>query len=210
MTLIGTWALRLDQAIYLGVAVSVISYLYRARMLTVHPMVFDEAGRLHELAPDDPHVAPWSCPKVRLINVEGQLFFGAASELADAIDEVLRETRVEVVILRLRRARGLDVTALSVISGAAERLAAEGRHLLLVGAGPRTTALLRRTGVAHELGADHVYPTTLGWFEATDTALHKALELVGDHGCGARCPLAVHLATDDRSSAAAAPVSLAS
>jgi sulfate permease, SulP family len=44
-TLLGTWVLPLDQAIYAGVGISIILFLRRARLLTVREMVIGEKGR---------------------------------------------------------------------------------------------------------------------------------------------------------------------
>ncbi|HJL16745.1 MAG TPA: SulP family inorganic anion transporter [Sandaracinaceae bacterium LLY-WYZ-13_1] len=197
VTVLGTWILRLDQAIYVGVAVSLVLFLRRARMLTVHQIVFEPDGRVRELTLDDPDAEYLECANVKVLNVEGQLFFGAAGELQQALDEVMRDPAVRAVILRLRRAKGLDVTTIGVLEEAAGQLAAEGRHLFLVGLQDQAQTLLERTGAAELIGTDHVFPTTLRWFQAADLAMAEALEHLGDHDCGDACPLARHLAVRD-------------
>ncbi|MFK7991355.1 MAG: SulP family inorganic anion transporter [Sandaracinaceae bacterium] len=194
VTVLGTLVFRLDQAIYLGVVVSLILFLRRARMLTVHPIVFDENNRMMELPPDDQRVTALQCRHIRLINIEGQAFFGAASELTDALENATMENRVKAVVLRLRRARALDLTSVEVLESVEARLRADGRELFLVGGMADTTELLKRTGTAARFGEDHVFPHTMKWFEATDSALHQALQLVGEHECvEPGCPIVNHL-----------------
>lgn len=194
VTVLGTLVFRLDQAIYLGVLVSLVSFLRRARMLTVHPIVFDADNRMMELPPDDTRVAAMQCRHIRLINIEGQAFFGAASELTEALESATRESRVKAIVLRLRRARALDLTSIEVLEAFQARLRTEGRHLFLVGGMSDTTALLERTGTVTRFGQDRVFPHTMKWFEATDTALHHALQAVGEHRCvEPGCPIAHHL-----------------
>jgi SulP family sulfate permease len=197
VTVLGTWIFRLDQAIYLGVAVSLVLFLRRSQMLTVHQIVFEEDGRILEMTLDDPEAPYLDCSSIRILNVEGQLFFGAAGELQTALDETIRDPRVKAVILRLRRAQGLDVTTIAVLEEAATQLAAEGRHLFVVGLRERANELLERTGATEEIGEDHVFPTTLRWFQAADQAMAEALKLVGEHECGDDCPIARHLAVQD-------------
>lgn len=197
VTVLGTFLLRLDYAIYVGVAVSLIMFLRRARMLTVHQIVFEKDGRVLELALDDPHAEYLDCNRIRILNVEGQLFFGAAGELQEALDDTIRDPNVRAVILRLRRAHGIDVSTIAVLEEAASGMNADGRHLFVVGIPPQEIVLLDRTGATQKIGADHVFPKTLRWFQAADAALVEALGIVGEHECAEGCPIRRHLSVRD-------------
>lgn len=196
-TVLGTWILRLDDAIYVGVALSVFLFLRRARLLSIHHLVFDDNGRPMELRAGDAALAQRQCTSVRMIQLEGQLFFGAAGELASTLDEVIADREVKVVWLRMRRAFGMDVTITQTILAAAARLRAEGRHLVLVGLRPRATEVLKATGAIAEIGEEHVFPKTSTWFDASDRGLLRAMDLVGEHACGDACPIERHLGRDD-------------
>ncbi len=84
-----------------------------------------------------------------------------------------------------------------MLEEAASQLNAENRHLFIVGIPPQASDMLERTGATDEIGADHVFPTTLRWFQAADSALAEALEIVGEHDCGEACPIARHLSVRD-------------
>jgi SulP family sulfate permease len=178
-TLVGTWVLSLDQAIYLGVGLSLMLFLQKARNLVVKEMVLDEKGRFTEITQDGSHKAD----VIRVLHIEGSLFFGAANELRDAIDDVLAHDAVKVLIIRLKRTRGLDYTTATVLEAAHQRMVQQGRHLYLVGLRPDTLKLLERVGVADALGRDHLYPTRPGLFLAMDNALRDAVEIVGEEAC---------------------------
>ena len=199
ITVAGTWVLRLDYAIYVGVAVSLILYLRRSRILTVHHVVFDGEGRVFELSLDDPKGEELACSRIRIINVEGQLFFGAAGELTEALEAQINHKAIKAVVLRLRRARSMDVTTVAILEAAAARMAAEGRHLYLCGMRKKADDLLARTGAKERIGEEYIIPTksTLTWFEAADVALARALEEIGEHDCDDDCPVARHLETHD-------------
>ncbi len=171
----GTWLLPLDQAIYLGVGISLVIFLRRARLLTVHELGID-GDRVRERHADD-GVDFGMGPAVRALLVEGSLFFGAANELRDRVAPYLADPRVKAVVLRLKRARDLDYTTASVLEELHVRMAAEGRLLLLVGMRPRMMRTLRRTGVADALGEDRLFPAGTWWFEA----MHAALRTARDH-----------------------------
>lgn len=196
-TVLATWILRLDYAIYVGVAVSLFLFLRSARLLTMHHLVFDDAGRPLELRASDPLRIERQCKSIRMLQVEGQLFFGAAGELTQALDEIIAEPGVKVVWLRLRRAFGMDITAAQAIANAAERLQKEGRHLILVGVRAPARGVLERTGLDEAIGKDRIFYKTDTWFEASDRGLAHALELVGDAECAPECPIKAHLQTED-------------
>lgn len=188
VTILGTWSLRLDHAIYLGVLISLVTFLRRARMLSVHEMVVTRAGRLREVELDE---APGTarCPAIRLLHLEGSLFFAAATELEQALSRFLSRPEVKVVVVRLKRTQGADVTTALTFKALAERYRHAGKQLILAGVRPRTLALLEATGVIDEVGAANVFPTEPGWFVAMERALVRARAIVGEHACEA-CPVA--------------------
>jgi len=197
VTVLATWVLRLDYAIYVGVVLSLFLFMRRARLLTIHQLAFDDAGRPMELREKDPSLPQRQCSAIRMLQIEGQLFFGAAGELADALDDIIADPDVKVVWIRLRRAFGMDVTVADALQAAATRLQGQGRHLLIVGVRPEAAEVLKRTGTSDALGHEHMFEKTDTWFESSDRGLLEAVELVGEHACGQSCPIAKHLKADD-------------
>ena len=177
-TVLGTWFLPLDNAIYLGVGISVVLFLRRARHLYVTELRFDRKGRLRECEPTEPASESLRvCGAVRVLNIEGPLFFGAANELdqvlSDAADkpvpaaEAGTGARPQTLIVRLKRAHDLDYTAAVVLGSAYRRLAGEGRELVLVGVRSDMLQRMEEVGLVDVLGIDHIYPTRRGGVWAT-------------------------------------------
>ena len=79
-TVLGAWTLPLDRAIYLGVGISIVMFLRRARLLSVREMVIGEKGRFREVDPDSEE-AVYLCPAIRILNLTGPLFFAVTGEL---------------------------------------------------------------------------------------------------------------------------------
>lgn len=186
-TVVGTWTLPLDLAIYLGVGISILLFLRRVRNLRVTDLVVTD-GRIRESGGE---LDAGTCRRVRAIHVEGNLFFGAANELQEALDDATRDPSVRVLIVRLKRARGLDYTTAGVLLATRQRLAAQGRHLLLAGMKPASMALFDDVGLTEAFGSESLFPTQTEWFEAMNEALAHGLRLVGG-GCST-CPLAGYL-----------------
>ncbi len=184
-TVIGTWVLSLDQAIYVGVGISVALFLRRTRLLRVVELVPDATNTLQErpdgLLPDDR-----PCERVAIVNVEGSLFFGAATELRDALGAITRKRSFDVLVVRLKRTNGLDVTTATVLGDVATSLQAQGRRLILVGLTPPAMAVLERSGIADTIGRKWLFPTQKVWFSALRDAVRVATEQCD--GVCERCP----------------------
>ncbi len=192
-TLLGTWTLPLDKAIYLGVGISILLFLQRARLLTLREMAIGEKGRFREVEPDQDEPMQ-RCTAVRVLNVTGSVFFAAAGELQMLMDRSAADPHVRVLILRMRQAEDLDVTTASVLEAASHQLAGRGKTLLLLGVRSSALELLNKTGVRDQVGQENVFPAQSSWFTALGAALQRALALVGEHACGHTCPFADYLA----------------
>jgi len=195
-TLLGVWLLPLDKAIYLGVGISIVLFLQRARLLTVREMIIGEKGRFREIDLESREVRR-ECSAVRILNLTGPLFFAVAGELETELDPVIQDRDLRVLILRMRQAQDLDVTTASVFESTAKQLASSGKTLLLLGLRPSASALLEQTGIAQRLGRENLFPAQSGWFTAMEAALRRGLALAGEHECGAKCPLAEYITAQD-------------
>ena len=177
-TLFGTWVLPLDRAIGLGVLISLVLFLRRVRMLKATEMGFSASGRLVEL--DDPDASPELADgPVRLVHVEGPLFFGSARELERVLEDVLASPGLEVCVVRLKRTQALDVTAARVLLDVALRARARKITVLLAGVSLEDRALLERVGVVAALGPDAVFEGRAEAWVALRAALERAVEIAG-------------------------------
>jgi SulP family sulfate permease len=180
VTMIGTWVLALDEAIYLGVGLSLVWFLRKARLLTVRELVITTTGLLQEHPLHAPLGEHRRCSSIRLVQVEGTLFFGSAGELRSALDKVALEPGVRVLIVRVKRAKGLDGTVAEVFGSLGAGMRARGQHLLLAGMNTDMMRVLERSGAAAEIGAEQLFPTQTRWFAALEAAKQRALVLLGD------------------------------
>ncbi|MCA9698726.1 MAG: SulP family inorganic anion transporter, partial [Myxococcales bacterium] len=186
VTLLATWTLDLDKAIYLGVVSSVVLFLRKARLLTIRELVVNEDGVLQEIPLDAPLGKLRRCSAIRLIHIEGALFFGSAGELRRAIEELATTPGVQVIIIRIKRASGLDMTAVETLATLAEAMRERKQRLLLVGMTVPTMELFARSGAVARIGEDALFPTQKRWFAALEAAKQKAFTLVDHHSedCG--------------------------
>lgn len=181
VTVLSTWTLDLDTAIYMGVGVSVVLFLRRARVMEVNEMFHDDEGRWQECKAGDGPV-PGRVPSIRVLQAEGPLFFGSAAELMTVIEDTMRDERARVLILRLKRAQGMDATVAAALAETARRLQQEGRWFILVALDQRQMRVLQRSGAAKAFLPEHLVTVRGRRFEGLEIGCELARALVAGEG----------------------------
>ena len=175
-TFLGTWILSLEQAIYLGVFISLVFFFRKARVVNVRQLSITQNDGVSELKPSDASIGVTS--HIRILHLEGHLFFGAAGRLQLALDRAVEADQVQVLILRLRKAQGMDVTIAASLIAGAQRLHARGKHLVLTGVSQEVKQLLVQLDALAFIGEDNVFDAQPQWLEAFQAALKRATNLV--------------------------------
>ena len=142
ITAITALAIGLDEAILIGVALSILLFVPRAAQLKASELVIDDEGVVRERLPDDP-----PCSSLVLYNLEGELFFGAAPELDRYFDELTRRTEAEGthhIVLRLKRVRHPDVVCLERLEHFLKGCEGLGIEVLLAGVQADLLEAMRR------------------------------------------------------------------
>ncbi len=175
ITLIAALFLELDTAIFTGIGVSLVLFLKKASAPTLVEHAFNDQGRLTRI--DEPNRR--NHPQVSIIHVEGDLFFGAADLFQDAIHKLAADPQIRIFVLRLKNARHLDATTVMAIGQLHDYLRGQDRHLLVSGVQPDIAAVLERSGLAAQLGAENIFRAELNPTLATKRALQRAQQILG-------------------------------
>jgi SulP family sulfate permease len=181
VTVVSTWVLDLDAAIYMGVLVSVVLFLRRARVIVVREMFRDAEGNWQECKAGLREVAG-RLPGIRILQVEGPLFFGSTGELTAVLDDVLHDTRAKVVMLRLKRAQGMDATMAAALADAARQAHAHGQWLMLVALDETQMRVLERSGAARAFPPERLVMAVGKRFGALEVACELAQEYLEREG----------------------------
>jgi SulP family sulfate permease len=181
VTVISTFTLDLVTAIYMGVGVSVVLFLRRARVMVVREMFRDADGGWQE-CPTGQEQVPGRLPGIRILQAEGPLFFGSAGELIAVLDDTLRDARARVVMLRLKRAHGMDATVAAALAEAAQQAHRQGRWLMLVALDQAQMRVLERSGAARAFPPEHLLRMRGKRFGALEIACRRAQEHLAKSG----------------------------
>jgi len=174
-TFLATLLLDLEFAIYVGVLLSLVLYLSR----TSHPQIVNLAPD-----PDSDRVAltqsEIQCPHFKIIRIDGSLFFGAVSHVAEFLHNIdknaVQKAHVLIVACGINF---IDVAGAEMLVHETNRRRKLRGELYLCGLKQQAKEVLQRGGYLDILGEDHIFATE------SEAILNILTRL--DHGDCHRC-----------------------
>jgi SulP family sulfate permease len=162
---------HLENALFLGIAVSVYYALRRAEGFKLRRLLETPEGSLREMAEGEEAHA-----EVTMLNLQGELYFAAAEELQAELTRLL-DTSARFIVLRVQEAYNLDATTAAAIGHVADRARQRGGRLLLCGVRPAMKATFERAGFLPQLGEDAIFLADRELLGSTRRALAYARDL---------------------------------
>ncbi len=170
VTFLATLVFPLQQAIFMGIGLSLIFYLYESSQLNVSYLRVEKNGKYYEYS----ELHFWEDDKpIVLMSVEGPLHFAAVDVFEKHLDHAL-EVGAKVVIIRLRSAQIVASTALAVLASEIRHAHLMDAHILICGADKNLCQHLRDSGLMEMIGEEAVFPASHQIFEATQNAIKYA------------------------------------
>jgi sulfate permease, SulP family len=173
------FAPHLDKGIMIGVALSLMVFLYKS----MRPRVAflsrseDEALRCvttHSLE---------ECPYVTLVRFDGPLFFANASYLEDTITEMIRSKEgLNHILLVSNGINDIDSSGEETLSLLVDRIRSNGIDISMSGVNESVMEVFDRTHFLAKIGEDHIFPT----MEKAIVTIHESAH---EHDPDADCPL---------------------
>jgi sulfate permease, SulP family len=168
-TAVATVTIRLEMAILLGTILSLMAYLHRTSHPFMRVMGFDTAvdAAAHATHSERPFVvladaaAPLpECPQLKMIRMEGEVYFGAVPHVADHLRELRAATAAPRHLLVMAKSMNfIDVHAADLWQAELTARRAMGGDLYFHRPRPPVLALWQRVGFIDALGAGHLFPT---------------------------------------------------
>jgi sulfate permease, SulP family len=175
-TFLAALFIRLDFAIILGTAVSVLLFLRKAAQPELTEFTHDAEGQLTPLKPE----TETTTPEISIVHVEGDLFFGASELFRDQMRRVCEKPNLKVVVLKLRNAYHLDATSVLALEELIRYMREQDRVLLVTEVRKDAVRIFKNSGLMEVIGRENIFPDnpsnpTL----ATARALKRALHIMG-------------------------------
>ena len=109
---------------------------------------------------------------VLIIQLEGNLYFGAASDLGEKLESLVKKSRV--FILRMKYVTTIDLTSISALRVFIRNAKEAGGTLIISGVKSDLNSLLKRSNIDSDIGADNIFMSENDVFASTTSALERA------------------------------------
>jgi SulP family sulfate permease len=153
ITFVATLFVPLQYAVLLGVALSIVIYVFnQSNKVVVTELVLQPQGYPIE----QPGPAALPSGKLTVLMIYGSLFFAGARSVEERLPDVGQAERA-VVALVLRGKPEIGSTFLGVLQRYNDALRARGCRLMLIGVEESAHAQLAKTGVLDQLGQENVF-----------------------------------------------------
>lgn len=162
-TFVATLALSLEVAILGGVAASLVTYLYRSARPALRSMGFDQPPghpgyRPFIVIDEAPPGALPECPQLKLLRMEGSVYFGAVAHVADHLHRMREGPEPQRHLLVMAKSMTtIDLAGADLWEAERIRRTAAGGDLYFHRPRQQVTDLWRRSGFLDRLGADHLF-----------------------------------------------------
>lgn len=160
----------LDWAIYLGIAISIALYLRATNKAPVKILVPTKAEALHFTEREIEYVkAPVD---ILIIQLEGNLYFGSASDLENKLETLADKSKV--FILRLKTVTSIDMTALGALKIFIRNAREAGGRIIVCGVQSGLNEMLVNSNLYSDIGAENIFLSEEEVFASSIKALERA------------------------------------
>lgn len=167
-TFLGTLFLRIDFAVLAGILMSLAYYILKTSAPRVSPMVPDANFRHWVVQGERP-----ACPQLAIMDVRGDLYFGAVSHIDEAIHQHrAKHPTQRFLLLRMHSVNYCDISGIRMLESIVRAYREQHGDVFMVRVQESVLRLMRVTGFYDHLGADHFLPED----EAVEHLFYKVLD----------------------------------
>ena len=159
-TLVATLTIRLEMAILLGTLLSLMTFLYRTSKPAMRTMGFDgtHANRQFVVLDDNKSTLP-ECPQLKLLRMEGEVYFGATQHVADKLHALRHEANPQKHLLVMGKSMNfIDLAGAELWEQELNARRSMGGDLYFHRPRPEVIAMWQTTGFTRLLGPEHQFP----------------------------------------------------
>ncbi|MGE5468548.1 MAG: sulfate permease [Ignavibacteria bacterium] len=154
-TLVGT-LFNLEAGIFVGVFLSLVMFLYRSSRPEIIPVVpAEQEGAYHFVRAQGRR----ECPQLRIVRINGNLYFGAASYVQQALQQIDEDNPLQKsVLVAAAGMTYLDVAGAEVLAQEARRRRRIGGGLYFYRLDPSIYELLKQGDYVKDIGEGAFFP----------------------------------------------------
>lgn len=182
------YAPHLDKGIMVGVALSMVVFLYKSMRPVVARLSMNEENVLKS----SEHFRLKGCRHISVVRFDGALFFANASYLDEQVAKFRTEQpELRYILLDARGINDMDASGEEALEMLCKRVRSAKLGFAMCGVKGQVLKVMERTGLIEEIGKEHMYADSKAAVAALVDIIHKGTDLP-EAGCN-NCPLTQYL-----------------
>ncbi len=163
----------LDWAIYMGIGISIFLYLKDTNTVPVKILMPSQDGTSRFYEREIGFIREKT--DVLIVQLEGNLYFGSASDLENKLQEI--KDKAKVFILRMKTVSTVDITALEALQSFVAQVKKSGGSIVVSGLCKGLNRMLINSDLAQEIGEENIFFSEDEVFASSSKALLRAKEI---------------------------------
>ncbi|MBM9605128.1 SulP family inorganic anion transporter [Desulfopila inferna] len=185
------FAPHLDKGIMVGVALSMVVFLYKS----MRPVVASLSLHQDKVLKSAEYYRLKGCRHISVVRFDGALFFANASYLDEQVLKFRNEQPdLRYVLLDARGINDMDASGEEALEMLVKRIRSAGMGFAICGLKGQVINVMQRTGLYDKIGEQHIFPDSKAAVAALIDRIHKGTDLP-EAGCG-DCPLQQYIPAD--------------
>jgi len=157
-TFIATLVMHLEFAVLLGIVLSLVLYLQRTSRPALRSIIPDQRSPLRKFRERRP--GEDECPQLRLLRIEGSLYFGAVDHVGDYLQRIEERHPAQKHLLVLSKSMNfVDVAGAELLARESVRRRARGGGVYFHGLRDSASKMLGGSAFAAKFGPDTTFAT---------------------------------------------------
>ena len=151
VTFFGTLFLDIDFAVLLGIIISFAFFIMKSSAPHVSSVLPDDDFKHFIHQPDKPN-----CPQLGIINISGDLYFGAVSHIEEEILTHLEKNPTQrYLLIRMHGVNQIDFSGIHLLEAVHQKCHERGGDIFLVRVNKKVRELMHSTKFENKIGDDH-------------------------------------------------------
>jgi SulP family sulfate permease len=182
------FAPHLDKGIMVGVALSMVVFLYKSMRPVVASLSLNEENVLQSAE----HYRLKGCRHISVVRFDGALFFANASYLDEQVAKFRTESpELRYILLDARGINDMDASGEEALEMLCKRVRSARLGFAMCGVKGQVLKVMERTGLLDEIGKEHMYADSKAAVADLIDIIHKGTDLP-ESGCN-DCPLTKYI-----------------
>jgi SulP family sulfate permease len=179
VTMLAALFLELEQAVYIGVILSILLFVRKISVPQIFQVSPDQMT--HKLVSMEKSLV--CCPQISIFQVEGSLFFGAIAELEDKFSTYIKNGS-KIVIVRLAHVQLVDATGIHALESFLRECDEKNITMMFTNVRPAVMRVFARSGMLDKVGKENFFEHTK---QAIEAAVKKVNQMNKCKDCTIRC-----------------------